>query len=279
MKATRISRYFPLLLLICLPAFAQAQTVQGKVTAIESGERFTVTDDKKQEYQVRLVGIDAPEKEQAFGSAAKNNLTMLINGKVVQVKWSREEKSGRKIARVMVGTQDISLEQLKLGFAWYYQPDEKDIPEAERAVFTRAEQDARTGKRGLWKDANPVPPWEFRRARRESQNRPPVETAKDEKGNETDSQVPSETATPQPPQTPNTDIAPNEANLPATKSRGDDDGRRQNDRGPVIADSSLKIYYMPDCPAYNKVAEQSRIVFKNISEAEQAGFKPAGSCP
>jgi len=34
--------------------------------------------------------------------------------------------------------------------------------ESDRRAYEAAETEARASKRGLWKDANPTPPWEFR---------------------------------------------------------------------------------------------------------------------
>jgi|HubBroStandDraft_6_1064221.scaffolds.fasta_scaffold114800_2 micrococcal nuclease len=46
------------------------------------------------------------------------------------------------------------------GFAWRY------VRYDEPGEFTAAEREARDGKRGLWADPHPVPPWEWRRAKR-----------------------------------------------------------------------------------------------------------------
>ena len=36
----------------------------------------------------------------------------------------------------------------------------------DATAYERAENDAKTGKRGLWADASPTPPWDFRRSGR-----------------------------------------------------------------------------------------------------------------
>jgi hypothetical protein len=51
-------------------------------------------------------------------------------------------------------------------FAWRYVQYDKP------GEFTAAESDAREHHRGLWADAHPVPPWEFRRQKREGRQRP-----------------------------------------------------------------------------------------------------------
>lgn len=47
--------------------------------------------------------------------------------------------------------------KLKDGFAWQYWRFDKS-----RALLD-AQEKAKAAKRGLWADAEPVPPWEFRR--------------------------------------------------------------------------------------------------------------------
>ncbi len=50
----------------------------------------------------------------------------------------------------------LNRELVKAGFAWWYR---RYAPEDER--LKQLEAEARAAKRGLWVDANPVPPWEW----------------------------------------------------------------------------------------------------------------------
>jgi hypothetical protein len=47
----------------------------------------------------------------------------------------------------------------------------------------------------------------------------------------------------------------------------------------IIGDQHTRLYYPPDCPGVNDVSIANRIVFKNIDEAQKAGYKPAKNCP
>ena|SRR5580692_9081798 len=60
------------------------------------------------------------------------------------------------------GDRFINMEMVSDGFAWRYPQYDKP------GEFTAAEADAREHQRGLWADPNPMPPWEWRRARRQS---------------------------------------------------------------------------------------------------------------
>ena len=59
---------------------------------------------------------------------------------------------------------DAGLEQIKAGLAWHYKQYQKDQAPDERLQYAVSERDARARGEGLWKDPDPVPPWEFRSA-------------------------------------------------------------------------------------------------------------------
>ena len=50
-----------------------AVTLQGKVIGVSDGDTITVLDASRVARKVRLAGIDAPEKSQAFGDRSKGN--------------------------------------------------------------------------------------------------------------------------------------------------------------------------------------------------------------
>ncbi len=56
----------------------------------------------------------------------------------------------------------MNLAQVSAGFAWHYKQYEKEQSKQDRLAYAIAEQHAREQKLGLWRDANPVPPWEWR---------------------------------------------------------------------------------------------------------------------
>lgn len=49
--------------------------------------------------------------------------------------------------------------------------------------------------------------------------------------------------------------------------------------GPVIGNKNSRIYHLPTCPDYNRVAEKNRQYFKTKEEAEKAGYRVARNCP
>lgn len=106
---------------------------------------------------VRLAEIDAPEKKQAFGNRSKQALSDLCFNQIATVAPTTRDRYGRTVARVECAGKDASAEQVRNGMAWAFTRYLTD-PE-----IARLEQAARRAGVGLWHDADPVPPWEWRR--------------------------------------------------------------------------------------------------------------------
>lgn len=146
----------PILLLVFAVSI-HAEEIRGKVVSIADGDTITVLDSEKVQHKIRLEGIDAPEKAQAFGAKSKEKLSELIGKSDVVVKWDKKDRYGRILGDVLVGDHHINLEMVKDGMAWHYKQYSKSKELAE------AEEEARKAKKGLWADKSPVPPWEFRK--------------------------------------------------------------------------------------------------------------------
>lgn len=154
-----------LLLLAALPLVVKADTLAGYVIAVTDGDTIRVLDARKQQHRVRLFGIDAPESHQAFGSRARQCLADLAFQKNVTVTYTEKDRYGRILGTVFVGRQNLNLELVKAGMAWHYVYYAQNM-----TALAEAEKEARQCRRGLWADAQPVPPWEFRRNRANPEN-------------------------------------------------------------------------------------------------------------
>ena len=132
------------------------QEIQGKVIRVLDGDTIEVLQDKKP-VRIRLANIDAPEKKQAFGRWSANQLKALLAAQPVTVTYTQTDRYGRIIGHVFTtnGT-DASRFMVQSGAAWVYERYNMDesLPALQR--------EAQEQKRGLWADANPVPPWEWR---------------------------------------------------------------------------------------------------------------------
>jgi endonuclease YncB( thermonuclease family) len=138
----------------------------GRVVGIHDGDTLTVLDGSQRQHRVRIAGIDAPERAQAFGEAARENLARLAFGKTVALRCAKRDRYGRAVCSVFAGGRDLGLEQVRGGFAWWYREYAHEQNAAERAAYATAEREAREGQRGLWRDAAPTAPWAWRREAR-----------------------------------------------------------------------------------------------------------------
>ena len=140
-----------------------ARDFDGRVVGIQDGDTVTVLDASKQQHRIRIAGIDAPEKAQAFGAAAKENLARLAFGQQADVRCSKRDRYGREVCNVYVGARDLGLEQVRSGHAWWFREYAREQAPEDRKVYETAESEARGTRRGLWHDASPTPPWDWRR--------------------------------------------------------------------------------------------------------------------
>lgn len=154
------------LLTLLVGMVAHAGTIVGRVVGVADGDTLTVLDADRMQHVIRLEGIDAPEKRQAFGSRAKESLSQLSFGKRVEVLTRKKDRYGRAVGKVLVDGVDVNLEQIRRGYAWHYKAYQLEQAASDRNLYDAAEKEARDAIRGLWHEAAPVPPWEFRRVKR-----------------------------------------------------------------------------------------------------------------
>ncbi len=142
---------------------ALAAELSGMVVRVADGDTITILGADHAQHKSRLSGIDAPELKQAFGRVSKRHLSDLVAAKQVTVEWDKHDSYGRILGKVLVGGQDVNLQQVEAGLAWHFKRYEMEQPEADRAAYSAAEEQARGAHRGLWAQGLAVPPWEFRK--------------------------------------------------------------------------------------------------------------------
>ena len=135
-----------------------AEDFIGKVVAVADGDTITVLRDQEQ-VKIRLSGIDAPEKAQAFGNRSKQSLSTLCFNKSAKLDDQGKDRYGRTLARAHCEGIDANAEQVRLGMAWVY-----DRYVTDRSLY-QLQEEARAARRGLWVDPDPMPPWVWRRNR------------------------------------------------------------------------------------------------------------------
>jgi endonuclease YncB( thermonuclease family) len=165
------------ILILLTPFSVWANTLQGKVVKVADGDTVTIVDNQGQKHRIRLAGIDAPEKNQPYGDVSTKGLIELVSGRIVTIEYEKRDRYKRIIGKVLVDPPgdmfcmaldcvkkiDAGLEQIKAGLAWHYKYYQMEQSEEDRRIYSEAELEARAKQIGLWKDEEPMAPWDWRR--------------------------------------------------------------------------------------------------------------------
>ena len=144
----------------------------GKVIRVVDGDTIHVVPDDRNQYPdskyrktgfvpVRMRGIDSPEKNQVYGPEARDMLVSLILQETISVVFKNIDQYGRFVGYVFLDGRNINLEMVESGYAWAYM---QYVDKPYASEFYNAEQQSRKERKGLWKQSNPIPPWEWRKS-------------------------------------------------------------------------------------------------------------------
>jgi endonuclease YncB( thermonuclease family) len=131
-----------------------ADSFSGKVTEVRSAD-VIVVDYGSGQYVVRIVGIDAP-KEGPIAAEARRFVSEKVMGKGIRARFQGRDNNGEMVSRVFVGDpgDDVGLEVVRAGLA-----QRQAAPDPEYGYkygeLSRAENEAREAKRGLWAASTP----------------------------------------------------------------------------------------------------------------------------
>jgi endonuclease YncB( thermonuclease family) len=156
----RFTQILLIALSLSISTFAYSDTLSGKVTAVSDGDTLTILVDGNKQIKIRLAAIDAPEKNQAFGNRAKQQLSDLCFSKNATLKVVSTDRYGRTVGDVYCAGTNANLEMVKSGLAWVFRKYDKGFE-----YLYAAEEDARSAKLGLWTDPNPIAPWDWRKSK------------------------------------------------------------------------------------------------------------------
>jgi len=141
-------------------SWVYATSFSGKLVKVIDGDTVEVMHDGKAE-RIRLAQIDCPEKGQPFGQVAKQYVLDVAALKIVTVQVETVDRYGRTVGEVFLPDgSNLNKQVVGAGYAWQYKKYSKD------PVYAELEAIARAARLGLWKDKDPVPPWEWRKAKR-----------------------------------------------------------------------------------------------------------------
>ena len=156
-------------------AHADDRDFSGTVRKIFDGDSFLVRPPKGRDVDVRLQDIDAPEKDQPYGNAARTALSNLIGDRNVFVDVIETDRYGRRVVRVYREPDrlDVAKALVRDGHVWVYRRTVHDNS------LIGLEESARAARRGIW--ALPVndrvPPWQHRYHQRQKGKRTSVAQA------------------------------------------------------------------------------------------------------
>lgn len=118
---------------------------------------------KGKKVKIRLNGIDAPEKKQAYGTEAHLHACGLATRQTITVWVGGKDRYGRIIAEVILPDgRSLNHEMVKAGMAWWYRQYAPND-----AILAQLEAKAKDEKRGLWSTPDPLAPWEWRKRGRD----------------------------------------------------------------------------------------------------------------
>lgn len=163
MKSLQLT-FIPVILLVILitNGRAVAEGMTGTLDTVIDGDLITILS-KGKEVEVRLFGIDTPERTQPFGQNAKNFIGAQASDKELWVKTMRKDANGRTVGLVFANGVNLNEQLVGQGFAWVMR--QECATESFCADWVLLETKAKGAKKGLWANANPAPPWEHRRNR------------------------------------------------------------------------------------------------------------------
>jgi endonuclease YncB( thermonuclease family) len=148
--------------------------VDGRVTEVAEGDLLTITTlDDKSRFVVRLLGIDAPELDQAVGQLARAHLARFAMGQVVTLGVTGFDSAGVVTGRVILSDQDLGAQMVRDGAAWVDTEGRAGVLDDDTLrLYQESERLAREERRGIWQEADPTPPWlHIKRKAEEAQNK------------------------------------------------------------------------------------------------------------
>ena len=161
----------PIVLLILLALWACGEPVSetSRVVRVFDGDSFIVASADGRQTEVRLFGIDAPERHQPWSRRSREALRSLVRDREVLLEEVTVDGYGRTVAVVRRYSDglEVNREMIRLGHAWVYRRYTTD------PTLIDLERRARDAGIGLWSlpEAERMPPWQWRSQNRRSRER------------------------------------------------------------------------------------------------------------
>lgn len=150
---------FLLVMVLCITVNAAPYEIKNiRPYRIIDGDTFTVDVPNIGQQSIRIWGIDALEKKQAYGPQCTEFLTSLIQDKPLTLKVHNKDQYGRLVAQVYHEGADVGLKMVRYGYAFHANKLNKD------KALKQAQMEAKRQGLGMWGQAKePTAPWVYRK--------------------------------------------------------------------------------------------------------------------
>jgi endonuclease YncB( thermonuclease family) len=148
------------------PAHAAEWIIECRVVGVSDGDTIILLDRTQTQHKIRLHGIDAPEKGQAFGERSRESLSHLAFGLEVTGQCHKRDRYGREVCKIMRRSTDVKPRTDPQRDGVVVSPIREGANRSGSGRLRGGRAGSAREARGLWKDAVPLPPWEWRKSAR-----------------------------------------------------------------------------------------------------------------
>lgn len=148
-----------IILILLFVVITMSYAGRATVVRVKDGDTIVIRASDGKNIDVRLYGIDAPEKEQSFGKAAAAALTEMIDGKRISYELMAVDFFYRAVMIIYYKEKCINEELVSMGLAWVYTEYCRD-PYEEAWLIVQTLSNNRL--QGIWSQEAPVAPWHWR---------------------------------------------------------------------------------------------------------------------
>jgi len=140
-------------------ACAQTRVMEGTITRVSDGDSVWLQPDDRARapIKLRLQGIDAPERCQAWGEQSRDALAARVLQQRVAVSTRSRDDYGRMLGLLSLDGVDINAWMVAQGHAWSARWHRS------AGIYGAQEQSARASRNGLFAQPDAIEPRRFRK--------------------------------------------------------------------------------------------------------------------
>jgi len=138
---------------------AETRSMEGTITRVSDGDTVWLQPDDRSRapIKLRLQGIDAPERCQAWGEQSRTALAARVLQRRVAVSTRSHDDYGRALGTVALDGEDINAWMVAQGHAWSARWHRSV------GIYGVHERSARASNRGLFAQPDAIEPRQFRK--------------------------------------------------------------------------------------------------------------------